>query len=101
MRMTPPDTGTDAFRYVPAIAYVYVPKRTVPLYLASKEWAGFYYYFEVEEWVTGISDIEADTAPQDIYTPQGICIRRNASQADIDALPAGLYIIGGKKTHIK
>ncbi|MDE6655034.1 MAG: leucine-rich repeat domain-containing protein, partial [Muribaculaceae bacterium] len=103
MRMTPPDTGTDAFRYVPAIAYVYVPKRTVPLYLASKPWSGFYYYFEVEEWVTGISDIEGDTdrAPQDIYNMQGICIRRNATQADIDALPAGLYIIGGKKVYVK
>ncbi|MDE6653596.1 MAG: leucine-rich repeat domain-containing protein, partial [Muribaculaceae bacterium] len=103
MRMSPPETKNGAFSNVPAIAYVYVPKRTVPLYLASKPWSGFYYYFEVEEWVTGISDIEADTdrTPQDIYNMQGICIRRDASQADIDALPAGLYIIGGKKVHIK
>ncbi len=99
MRMRPPETEVGAFSDVPIDAYVYVPKRTVPFYLASEPWSVFYYYFEVEEWVTGISDITADaaTAPQDIYTLQGVCIRRNATEADIDALPKGLYIVGGKK----
>lgn len=42
--------------------------------------------------VDGKSDI-----PVDIYTIQGICLKRNATQADIDALTPGIYIIGGKK----
>ncbi len=103
MRMRPPETGSGAFSNVPIEARVYVPKRTVPYYLQSKAWSGFYYYFEVEEWVTGISDITADSGntPQDVYTPQGVCIRRNATDADIEALPEGIYIIGGKKVYVK
>ena len=37
----------------------------------------------------------------DIYTLQGVCLKRNASQSDIDALAPGLYIIGGKKVIMK
>lgn len=37
----------------------------------------------------------------DVYTLQGILLKRNASQDYIDALPAGLYIIGGKKYVIR
>ena len=41
------------------------------------------------------------TYPNDIYNLQGICIKRNANQQDIDNLSPGLYIIRGKKTLIK
>lgn len=100
MRMRPAETGNRAFEGVPIDAYVYVPKRTIPFYLASKPWSVFYYYFEVEEWVTGISNVTADTL-QDVHTLQGIGVKRNATEADIDALPQGLYIIGGKKVYVK
>lgn len=33
----------------------------------------------------------------DIYSAQGIVIRRNATIYDLDALPAGIYIAGGQK----
>ena len=47
---------------------------------------------------TGIDDITIDTDNRnDVYNLQGICIRRNATQADIDALPAGIYIVNGRK----
>ncbi len=103
MRMRPPETSIFAFRGVPIEACVYVPKSTIPYYLQSRAWNGFDYYFEVEEWVTGISDITADSgnASQDVYTPQGVCIRRNATDADVKALPEGIYIIGGKKVYVK
>lgn len=101
MRMRPPSTGSGAFEGVPIEADIYVPRKTVPYYLASEPWSGFYYFIEVEEWVTGISDITADAAPQDVHTLQGVCVKRDATQADIDALPAGLYIIGGKKVYVK
>lgn len=57
----------------------------------------------IREYNSGIDDIAADDAgsPNDIYTLQGVCIKRNATQEDIDALPAGLYIIGGKKVLVK
>lgn len=37
----------------------------------------------------------------DIYNLQGICLKHNATQADIDALLPGFYIIAGKKVIIK
>ena len=37
------------------------------------------------------------TLPMNIYTLQGICIKRNATEEDINNLPKGIYIIGGKK----
>ena len=53
-------------------------------------------YSEIEDAV--INDgIAGDKRPDDIYTLQGICLKRNATKEDIDALPSGLYIIGGKK----
>ncbi|MCM1458194.1 MAG: leucine-rich repeat protein [Lachnoclostridium sp.] len=54
----------------------------------------------------GIDDIIGDGAaeaarPNDIYNLQGVCLKRNASQADIDALFPGFYIVGGKKVLVK
>ncbi len=54
----------------------------------------------------GIDDIIGDGAsdsvrPNDIYNLQGVCLKRNASQADVDALAPGLYIVGGKKVLVK
>ena len=50
--------------------------------------------------VFGDSDAEIER-PNDIYTLQGVCLKRNASQADIDALTPGIYIIAGKKVLVK
>ncbi|MBD5232942.1 MAG: hypothetical protein HDS65_02055 [Bacteroidales bacterium] len=41
----------------------------------------------------------ADTA--DVYNLQGIRVARNASAADVKALPAGLYIVNGAKVLVK
>ncbi len=37
----------------------------------------------------------------DIYTIQGVCVKRNATDEDVKALTPGLYIIGGKKVMVK
>lgn len=51
--------------------------------------------------IAGIYDVTVDDdRPVDIFNMQGICIKRNASQADIDRLPSDFYIIGGKKVYI-
>lgn len=51
----------------------------------------------------GVSNLEADdpNAPKDVYNMMGICLIRNASPEQINALPQGLYIIGGKKVIIR
>ncbi len=47
---------------------------------------------------TGINTIAAEkAATNDVYTTTGICILRNASANQINQLPKGIYIIGGKK----
>ncbi|MBO4966314.1 MAG: leucine-rich repeat protein [Muribaculaceae bacterium] len=50
-----------------------------------------------------VHSIEGDAATKsrDIYNMQGILIKANAAQSDIDALLPGLYIIAGKKVVIK
>lgn len=103
--LTPPKLGQNAFyAYSPNI---YIPKGTLSTYKNMVFWysnsfRGSVTYHEVEEWEAGISDISADTPdiPQDVYTSQGICVKRGATKADIDALPKGLYIAGGKKVYV-
>lgn len=52
---------------------------------------------------TGINAIFADDSivAVDIYTLQGICIKRNASIDDVKGLSPGYYIIGNQKVYIK
>lgn len=53
----------------------------------------------IDESIT-IDSVESER-PDDIYNLQGVCIKRNASQDDIEALQPGLYIIAGKKVLVK
>lgn len=53
---------------------------------------------------TSISDIDAasDDAAVDVYNLQGVCVRRAATAAEINTLPAGVYITTeGKKIIVK
>ena len=45
--------------------------------------------------------VEPRDCPNDICNLQGVCLKRNASQDDIDALAPGLYIIAGEKVLVK
>lgn len=100
-RLYPPE-GMYAFYNGPVNVDVYVPKGSAQYYKAYG-WCDFSNFHEVDDWVNGICDVAMDLSAElkDIYTPQGICIKNNATQADIDALSAGLYIIGGKKVYKK
>ena len=48
---------------------------------------------------TGISAIEANVAPSDIYTLQGIKVRSKSES--LDGLAEGFYIVGRRKVYIK
>ena len=50
---------------------------------------------------SGIGSISAPKAGNDIYTVSGILVKKNASSADVKALPEGLYIINGKKCVVR
>ena len=50
-------------------------------------------YSGIENVVVG----DAERGATNIYNMQGVCVRHNATQADIDALSPGIYIVNGKK----
>lgn len=52
---------------------------------------------------TAISDIRAGetTAARDVYNMQGVKVADNADNAAISNLPAGIYLIDGKKIVIR
>lgn len=56
-------------------------------------------YDEYTDVSAGIQDVSVKNAAVDrtVYNLQGIPVLRNASDADINALPAGIYISGGRK----
>lgn len=43
------------------------------------------------------SGISADSSLNDIYSTTGVLVKKNATKDDFQALPAGMYIVGGKK----
>ncbi|MCH5237537.1 MAG: leucine-rich repeat protein, partial [Muribaculaceae bacterium] len=57
-----------------------------------------------QQGTSNIDDFEFETTlgvSFDIYTLQGVCLKREATQSDIEALAPGIYIIGGKKVMVK
>ena len=51
---------------------------------------------------SGIQGIIADNSTKaHIYNLQGIIIKHNASEKDLHSLPAGIYIMNGKKVVVK
>ena len=52
---------------------------------------------------TSVETVEqtAPSLPADIFNLQGVCLKRDATQEDIEALTPGIYIIGGKKVVVK
>ena len=49
----------------------------------------------------GIKALIADTDPRNVYDLRGRLVRQLSTEADIDFLPAGIYIRGGKKVVVK
>ena len=51
--------------------------------------------------VEGIEEEVAEPETVNVYNLQGICVLRNADKAAVNNLPAGLYIVNGKKYMVK
>lgn len=97
---TPPviDGTLDTKIYLNAT--VRVPSQSLELYRESPSWKAFW---NIEALTDGIESVDAGQQERriNIFNMQGICLKRNASQEDIDALAPGLYIIGNRKVLIK
>lgn len=99
----PPTCKSNTFDEVPTDAIVYVPVGSIPGYSTSEGWSRFFKFVETDNFPNAVESIasDIDSSINDIYTLQGVCVKRNATQTDVDALTPGLYIIAGKKVIIK
>ena len=77
-----------------AHATLYVPEGCSETYKAMKGWQRFNCIVEFDP--SGITPAlsEPDNGHVDVYSPQGICLRRQANAAEAtDGLPRGIYLI--------
>lgn len=57
--------------------------------------------YEVTDLGVGIESVEVDTVLYRVYSLQGLLLLDNASATEVAKLPAGLYIVNGKKVSIQ
>lgn len=51
---------------------------------------------------SGIESVSVNKElPVDVYSVSGVAVLRNATEAQIKALPAGIYIVAGRKVVVK
>ncbi len=96
----PPVCGLNYAWYPTNIANttLAVPEGCIEAYKSADGWGGFKNYEEL----AGIQEI-ADTTGSlfTVYTLQGVCIMRNADKDSLSSLPAGIYIINGRKAAVR
>jgi len=88
---------------------LYVPEDAIDKYKSSSPWWDFGAIKPLSEFpgFSGVDEIREDSKghylnrSKDVYTLQGMCLKRNASQEDINDLPTGIYVIGGKKIIVR
>ncbi|MDE7335642.1 MAG: hypothetical protein K2N10_04970, partial [Muribaculaceae bacterium] len=60
------------------------------------------FYFYTNDDSTAIENVEVDVKAVNVFDIQGRCVRGNvAADKAVDNLPAGVYIIGGRKVLVK
>lgn len=77
-------------------ATLQIPEGSADIFYGITPWNKFLNFREID--FSGVDDlVVAANQKNDIYNLQGICVCRGATQADIDGLPSGVYIIQGRK----
>ena len=79
-----------------------VPQNSLSAYQAADQWKEFFF---IEDVLTGINEIEAETegdaqgdARGDVYSLNGTLLKRNVNVNRLNSiLPAGLYVVNGRK----
>ncbi len=88
---TPIATGTYYIFCMTEDSREFYTAKTIKVF-ATKE--------EMDNFVTGVNNISADTkAAKDVYTINGQLVRKNANS--LMGLPKGIYVVGGKKLIVK
>ena len=84
--------GSASLEFVKGFALPHAADEAVVTKAASK------YAFEIKSSASAIEEVGYDKAVNNnVYNLQGMLLIENATEAEINALPAGLYIINGKK----
>ena len=99
----PPTCGTMALDDINKWNCVLqVPQSCLAAYQQADQWKEFFF---IEDVLTAIGGVTADgavSATADVYSTNGMLIKRNAELKNWhNELPAGIYIIGGKKVWVK
>ena len=83
-----------------------VPQNKLSAYQAADQWKEFFF---IEDVLTGINEIKAETEGDaqgdvrgDVYSLNGTLLKRNVNVNRLNSiLPAGLYVVNGKKVVVK
>lgn len=99
----PPTCGGDVFYGInKETCVLQVPESSITAYQQADQWKEFFF---IEDVLSGIGEVTMDgavPATADVYSTNGMLIKRNAELKNLKhELPAGIYIIGGKKVWVK
>ena len=79
-----------------------VPEKSISAYQQADQWKEFFLIEGVPTAIGGVTVEGAVPATADVYSTNGMLVKRNADLKNLKhELPAGLYIIGGKKVWVK
>ena len=99
----PPVCGSDVFYQVNTQeCTLQVPEKSISAYQQADQWKLFFLIEGVPTAIGGVTVDGAVPATADVYSTNGMLIKRNADLKNLKhELPAGIYIIGGKKVWVK
>ena len=79
-----------------------VPEKSISAYQQADQWKRFFFIEGVPTAIGSVTVDGAVPATADVYSTNGMLVKRNADLKNLKhELPAGIYIIGGKKVWVK
>ena len=99
----PPACGSDVFGGVNTQeCTLQVPEKSISAYQQADQWKEFFLIEGVPTAIEGVTADGAVSATANVYSTNGMLVKRNAYLKNLKhELPAGIYIIGGKKVWVK
>ena len=99
----PPICGSNVFDGVNTQeCTLQVPEKSISAYQQADQWKEFSFIEGVPTAIGGVTVDGAVPATADVYSTNGMLIKRNADLKNLKhELPAGIYIIGGKKVYVR
>ena len=99
----PPICGMDVFCGVNTQeCTLQVPEKSISAYQRADQWKQFLNIKEVSPTVIGAVTTDETSVTADVYNVNGMLIKRNSDLNNLKLeLPAGIYIIGGKKVYVR